>query len=146
LPQIETGVVYKPSDKKMVITRRKTVDGLPLEAGEYPDIDDVSIYIDNEDFQTLSVFAHYNKYVEGKRHEWWKNLGIRFRSKGYKAEHVQPIFDYAVEYVQLGENGDFEDIRMRVTNGNEDLPIIVTGITADKAEITSDSILEKQPS
>lgn len=101
LPQIETGVVYKPSDKKMVIKRTKTVDGLPLEAGEYPDIDDVSVYIDNEDFQTLSVFAHYNKYLEGKRHEWWKNLGIRFRSKGYKTEHVQPIFDYAVEYVQL---------------------------------------------
>lgn len=101
LPQIETGVVYKPADKKMVIKRTKTADGLPFEAGEYPDIDDVSVYIDVEDFQTLEFYAYKNKYVETKRHDWWKKLGIRFRSKGYTQTLAEPIFDYAMEYVQF---------------------------------------------
>ena len=68
---------------------------------EYPDIDDVSVYIDNEDFKTLEFYAYKNKYVETKRHDWWKYLGIRFRSKGYTQTLAEQIFDFAMEYVQL---------------------------------------------
>lgn len=101
LPQIETGVVYKPADKKKAIKRTKTADGLPFEAGEYPDDDDISIYIDVEDFHTLEYYAYKNKYVETKRHDWWTKLGIRFRSKNYTQTLAEPIFEYAMEYVQF---------------------------------------------
>ena len=101
LPQLTEGVVYKPAAKEMVIKRTKTADGLAFEAGEYPDIDDISVYIDVEDFQTLKVFSRFNKYVETKRHDWWKKLGARFRSKGYTQTLAEPIFAYAMEYVRL---------------------------------------------
>ena len=101
LPQIATGVVYIPAAKEKVIKRTKTADGLPFEAGENPNIDDISVYIDVEDFQTLKVFSRFNKYVETNRNNWWTKLGARFRSKGYTQTWAEPIFDYAMEYVQL---------------------------------------------
>ena len=101
LPTIETGVVYIPAAKEKVIKRTKTADGLPFEAGENPNIDDISVYIDVEDFQTLKVFSRFNKYVETNRNNWWTKLGARFRSKGYTQTWAEPIFDYAMEYVQL---------------------------------------------
>lgn len=101
LPQIGTGVVYIPAAKEKVIKRTKTADGLAFEAGKNPNIDDVSIYIDVEDFQTLKVFSRFNKYVETNRNNWWTKLGARFRSKGYTQTLAEPIFDYAMEYVQL---------------------------------------------
>ena len=54
-----------------------------------------------EDFQTLKYYAYENEYVETKRHDWWKKLGIRFRSKNYTQTLAEPIFDYAMEYVQF---------------------------------------------
>lgn len=104
LPHIQEGVAYKPAAKKMVLKKTKTSDGCTFELsedGEYPDMDDVSVHIDTEDFQTLDCYAYGNKYVEGKRHQWWKHLGVRFRSKGYTQTLAEPIFDYAMEYVQL---------------------------------------------
>lgn len=105
LPSLTTGVIYNPAAKKMVLKRTKTPqsDGCTSEydEGEYPDMDDVSVYIDIEDFQTLKWYAYENKYVEGKRNQWWQHLGIRFRSKNYTETLVESIFEFAMEYVQL---------------------------------------------
>ncbi|MBR5778928.1 MAG: DUF3987 domain-containing protein [Bacteroidales bacterium] len=103
LPQIQEGVAYKPAAKKMILKRTKTSDGCTFDHydGEYPDMDDVSVHIDVEDFQTLDCYAYENKYVEGKRNQWWELLGVRFRAKGYTQTLAEPIFAYAMEYVQL---------------------------------------------
>ena len=56
-------------------------------------------------------------------------------TSGIKVEFLAATGIDKVDYVQLDSDGSFENVRMRVTNGNADLPITVKSVTADKAAI-----------
>ncbi|MBQ1995900.1 MAG: FIVAR domain-containing protein, partial [Clostridia bacterium] len=71
-----------------------------------------------------------------------KKLGfahITEATSGIKVQFLAETGVNAVENVQIGkaENGGFETVRMRITNGNLDLPITVKSVIADKAYIGS---------
>ena len=57
---------------------------------------------------------------------------------GIKVNFLKATGVDTVEYVQLGTDGGFETVRMRLTNGNENLPITVTSVVADNAYIGAD--------
>ncbi len=56
---------------------------------------------------------------------------------GLKVQFLKETGIEAIESLQLNANGGFDPARLRLTNNNKDLPITVTKVTADKANIES---------
>ena len=79
--------------------------------------------------------------VKANVEELLANVGkpqhITSANSGLKVQFLKETGIETIESLQLNANGGFEPARLRLTNNNSTLPITVTSVVADKANIES---------
>ncbi len=123
------------SNEKLTDEGKTAVNGALAKAGalakdlvtvEQPKIDELVSELNRIKAAAEEIIANSGKpqpiteAVSGLKVQFFKETGIE-----------------TIESLQLNANGGFDPARLRLTNNNKDLPITVTKVTADKANIES---------